>query len=60
MKCLSIRPGKKSTRYKAVKEWFLMKLSSLAGIGPKVEDYFGFDILMFDGCIEFGMEKLKS
>jgi len=33
-----------------------MKIASIAGVGPSVEAYFGFDILMFSECTEFAME----
>ena len=49
MKCLPVQSA--LSRYKAIKEWFLMKLSAVAGIGPSVESYFGFDILMFSKFI---------
>ena len=49
IKCIHLR--NESTRHKAVKEWFLLKVASAAEIGPKVKPYFGFDILMFKECI---------
>jgi serine/threonine protein kinase len=48
-----------SCRNNAIKEYFLTKVASFAGIGPKVESYFGFDILIFADCIEFGMERCE-
>ena len=37
-----------------------MKLFSDLKIGPKVEPCFGFDVLMFSECIEFGMEACQK
>lgn len=33
-----------------------MKVASMARVGPKLKPYFGFDIIMFEECIEFAME----
>ena len=54
LKCLPVRSEK--SRLNAIKEWFLLKLNSVAKTGPKIESYFGFDILMFSECTEFAME----
>jgi hypothetical protein len=32
-------------------EWFLLKIASIAEIGPHVGTYFGFDLLMYEDCI---------
>jgi serine/threonine protein kinase len=34
----------------------LLKVCSDLVIGPQVEKYFGFDMLMFSECVEFAME----
>ena len=39
-----------------LQEYFLTKLGYILGVGPKVGDYFGFDILMFSDCALFAME----
>jgi serine/threonine protein kinase len=49
----------KGTRNQAIKEWFLLKIVSALEIGPKMEPYFGFDILMYRDCVEFAMEKCE-
>ena len=49
IKCLPLQY--KDSRFRAIKEWFIMKIASIAGVGPKLEPYFGFDILMFSECI---------
>ena len=54
IKCIPVRS--ECTRHAAIKEWFLLKIASAAEIGPKISNHFGFDILMFEGCIEFAME----
>jgi serine/threonine protein kinase len=43
-------------RQEAIKEWFILKMASTLEAGPKVEAYFGFDLLMFSDCVEFAME----
>lgn len=53
IKCIPV--VSKNSRCSAIKEWFLMKVASVIGVGPQILDYFGFDILMFSECIEFGM-----
>ena len=58
VKCLPLQF--KDSRFRAVKEWFLMKLAFLTGTGPKLHPYFGFDILMFSECVEFAMEECKK
>ena len=46
IKCINVRSEK--TRNLALKEWFIAKLASATEIGPKLESYFGFDLLMFE------------
>ena len=58
LKCLQAKSDE--SRVKAIKEWFILKLSSALKIGPKVEPYFGFDIVMYSECIEFGMETCEE
>ena len=41
----------KKARSRAIKEWFILRVASAAGIGPYLEPYLGFDILMFNDCI---------
>lgn len=55
LKCLPVRS--KSTRHHAIKEWLLLKIASIAEIGPQMEPLFGFDLLMYEDCVEFGMES---
>lgn len=45
IKCIPIKS--KSTRFNAIKEWFLLKIASAAQFGPKLLTCFGFDILMY-------------
>lgn len=40
-----------NTRYHAIKEWLLLKIASIAEIGPQVETFFGFDLLMYQDCV---------
>jgi hypothetical protein len=57
IKCLPIRG--KTTRHRAIKEWFILKVASKLEVGPKVMPYFGFDILMYSDCVEFAMEACE-
>lgn len=40
-------------------ECFLLKIASVAEIGPSARNYFGFDILMYEDCAEFAMETCE-
>ena len=46
IKCIKIRSEK--TRNLAIREWFIARIASANEIGPKIESYFGFDLLMFE------------
>ena len=41
----------------AIKEYSLLKIASILGVGPKLNNLFGFDLLVYDECIEFCMEE---
>lgn len=49
MKCIPLR--NKNFRLRVLKEWFLMKICSIFEVGPHLEPYFGYDLLIFDECI---------
>ena len=36
-------------------EWFLTKIGSVLGFGPKLLNVFGFDITIYEDCSEFSM-----
>jgi serine/threonine protein kinase len=38
----------------------VLKIASAVEIGPKLEPYFGFDLLMFPNCVQFAMETCES
>jgi hypothetical protein len=54
MKCIPIKV--KYGRYRVICEWFLLKIASELNLAPKILQPCGFDLLMFDSCIEFAME----
>ena len=56
MKCMETKHKQVNRRAKAIKEWFIMKICSILKVGPQIEPYFGFDILMYSECVEFAME----
>ena len=58
IKCLPVKSSE--ARHRAIEEWFILKIASALEVGPKVESYFGFDILMFETCIEFTMEQCEK
>jgi len=37
---------KKHSREWAIKEWFLLRIASALKVGPHVEPYIGFDLIM--------------
>lgn len=39
----------------AIKEYCLLKIASILGVGPKLKNLFGFDLVVYDECIEFCM-----
>lgn len=41
----------------AIKEYCLLKIASILGVGPKLNNMFGFDLVVYDECIEFCMEE---
>lgn len=41
----------------AIKEYSILKISSILGVGPKMNNIFGFDMVVYDECIEFCMEE---
>ena len=49
IKCLPVWSNK--SRIRAIKEVFLMRFCSHLKIGPKINNYMGFDMLMFSECI---------
>lgn len=41
----------------AIKEYSILKIASILGVGPKMNNIFGFDLVAYDECIEFCMEE---
>lgn len=41
----------------AIKEYCCLKIASALGFAPKVDNYLGFDMIIFDNCVQFAMEK---
>lgn len=58
VKCIPIRSD--STRFRALKELFLMKIASALEVGPKLDPVCGFDILFYESCVEVPMEVCQN
>lgn len=41
----------------AIKEYCCLKIASALGFAPKTDNYLGFDIIIFENCVQFAMEK---
>lgn len=41
-------------------EYCLLKIASALEAGPNMTDIYGFDIMVFEDCIEFGMELCED
>ena len=41
------------TLTKAIKEFCFLKICSILKLGPKVTNAFGFDLILYENCIEF-------
>jgi hypothetical protein len=41
-------------------EYTIARLASNLKSGPSIRNYFGFDILIFDNCIQFAMEQCTN
>ena len=54
MKCIPVKSDK--TRRRAIEEYFLLRVASALDCAPKIDKVFGFDMLMYQECIEFPME----
>ena len=48
---------KDSAIKKAIEEYCLYQISSALQIGPKITQLFGFDLIIYENCVEFTMEK---
>ena len=45
---------------KAIEEYSLYLIASNLKIGPKITRLFGFDLIVYENCIEFSMEKCSK
>ena len=43
--------------YRQVEDYCFSKILSCLGVGPKVETFMGFDLVIYEDSIEFLMEK---
>ena len=41
----------------AIKEWAILKICSVLQCSPHIENYLGFDLIIYEDCIQFAMEK---
>lgn len=44
----------------AIKEWTILKICSVLQCSPRMENYLGFDMIIYEDCIQFVMEKGES
>jgi len=58
IKCTSFKDQteKALTTRRAIREWFLLRIASALKCGPALDNYLGFDIFIFNNCVEFAME----
>jgi hypothetical protein len=49
--------NKQLVRLSALREWFILKICSVLQIGPSLKKYFGFDLIFYSNCVDFGMEE---
>ena len=42
-----------------MKEYAFLKIAAVLEVGPQIMPIFGFDLLVFEDCIEFSMEKCE-
>ena len=54
LKCVPVKSEK--TRRRTIEEYFLLRVASALGCAPRIDKIFGFDMLMYQECIEFPME----
>jgi hypothetical protein len=58
IKCIKIPKGNFATIFpRVIKEFCLLKIAAILKIGPQLSNIFGFDIVVFNDCAEFCMER---
>jgi hypothetical protein len=56
IKCTLIKDNFEKTFVNVLKELIAFKIAQQIEAGPRLLNPFGFDLLVYDTCIEFGME----
>ena len=56
VKCFSTEDDFEKAVATVIKEYCLLKIASILRVGPRLPKLFGFDIVVFEKCIEFSME----
>jgi hypothetical protein len=51
IKCISLKKCFEDELSVVIKEFSLLKIASLLGIGPKMNSIFGFDLVVYDDCV---------
>lgn len=56
IKCTTFKPKDfLDTLIVVVKEYSFLKIAAALEVGPQITPIFGFDLLVFEDCIEFSM-----
>ena len=45
---------------RVIEDYCFSKLFSCLGIGPRVSDFMGFDLVLYDGSVEYLIEKCEK
>lgn len=51
VKCFSAKKELPTVFANAIQEFCLLKVAGILGAGPKIDDLFGFDLVVFEDCI---------
>lgn len=59
IKTIEIKDQDKRTKIisRAIKEYCCLKIASALGFAPKADNYLGFDMIIFENCVQIAMEK---
>jgi serine/threonine protein kinase len=59
LKSIPLRPSEtpQKTFEKAVKEYSILKICAAMGCAPRLEGCLGFDVVVYDDCLQYAMER---